>query len=230
MPPPDAPRPTRDSPRGPSSESQRRTRDPVATQKRLLDAAEVEFAQRGFAGARLRDIATSAGVQTTLIHHYFSDKQGLYRAVVERALLPTQTESWNLLRRSSGLEAIIRGFVTMLTRFYARHGNLIAIMRHEAMIGSEVMPEILREKLAPVAAAVTKLVADMQSRGEIRGDLAPLEIVVLAVSMAVHPFVDGPLLDIVVPGALPRGEAALAARVDTITDVLLRSLRPASGP
>ena len=84
-------------------------RDAAATQKRLLDAAEREFAQRGFAGARLKDIASSAGVQTTLIHHYFSDKQGLYRAVLDRALAPTQTESWNLLRVHRDFEALVRG-------------------------------------------------------------------------------------------------------------------------
>src|SRR4051794_30056411 len=61
----------------------RRERNAAATQKRLLDAAESEFAARGFAGARLREIADTAGVQPALIHHYFVDKQGLYRAVLD---------------------------------------------------------------------------------------------------------------------------------------------------
>lgn len=200
-------------------------RDAAATQKRLLDAAEREFAQRGFAGARLKDIASSAGVQTTLIHHYFSDKQGLYRAVLDRALAPTQTESWNLLRVHRDFEALVRGFVTMLIRFYAKHRQLLAILRHEAVTGSEVLPEILRERLSPVAAAVTQMIRDMQARGEIRSDIAPTDVVVLTLSMAVHPFVDGALLEAALPGTVPADEAALARREDAIATLLLRALK-----
>jgi TetR/AcrR family transcriptional regulator len=220
MPPREVPEP------GPASDAARHKRDAVATQARLLDAAEREFAQRGYAGARLKDIASRAGVQTTLIHHYFHDKGGLYRSVLERALLPTQTESWNLLRENRDLEGLVRGFVSMLTRFYARHGNLLAILRHEAVTGSEVLPEILRERLAPLAAAVIAIVTDMQERGEIRGDIEPRELVVLTLSMAVHPFVDGPLLGVVLPGAMPAGDADLARRQDAITTLLLRALSP----
>jgi TetR/AcrR family transcriptional regulator len=201
-------------------------RDGTATQKRLLDAAEREFAQRGYAGARLKDIAAVAGVQTTLIHHYFDDKGGLYRAVLDRALLPTQVQSWDLLNARTDVESLVRGFVSLLIHFHAAHRNLLAIMRHEAVTGSEVLPEILRERMAPVAGAVTRLVLDMQRRGEIRKDLSPLELVVLTVSMAVYPFVDGPLIDLVLPGAVPDSDAALARRGEAITLLLLRALKP----
>src|SRR4051812_45471354 len=62
----------------------RRERNAAATRQRILDSGEHEFAARGFAGARLREIAETAGVQPALIHHYFTDKQGLYRAVLDR--------------------------------------------------------------------------------------------------------------------------------------------------
>jgi len=223
MPPPDVPR---SWPRGPSEAPSRQKRDPAATQKRLLDAAELELAQRGYAGARLKDIATAAGVQTTLIHHYFEDKRGLYRAVIERLLLPQQAESWNLLHSVSSVDGLVRGFVKMLIRYYATHKNLLAILRHEAVTGSEVLTEILQERLSPLATAVTAMVRDMQSRGEIRADIQPLDLVVLTLSMAVHPFVDGPLLDVVFPGAVPKDEAALAKREDAIATLLLRALKP----
>lgn len=219
MPRPELPTPAGEPPSRPK-------RDSVATQKRLLDAAEREFAQRGYAGARLKDIAAGASVQTTLIHHYFDDKAGLYRAVLERALLPTQEESYNLLSTRTDFEGLVRGFVSMLIRFYATHRNLLSIMRHEAVIGSEVLPEILRERLAPVAAAVTRMVSEKQERGEIRKDLPSLDLVVLTLSMAVYPFVDGAWLEAVMPGAVPTDDDALERRCDTITALLLRALAP----
>lgn len=59
-------------------------RNPAATHSRILDAATMEFAERGLAGARVERIAASAECNKQLIYHYFGDKQGLYDAVQER--------------------------------------------------------------------------------------------------------------------------------------------------
>ncbi len=56
-----------------------------AAPERLLDAALVEFAVHGRAGARTQRIATAARVNKQLIHYYFRTKQGLYAAVLEHA-------------------------------------------------------------------------------------------------------------------------------------------------
>lgn len=67
-----------------------RTRDRQSDAERsrqaLLDAALGEFAAKGFAGARVRDIAARAGVSKDLINYYFGSKEGLY-AEVQRAWL-----------------------------------------------------------------------------------------------------------------------------------------------
>src|ERR1700722_2215522 len=139
---------------GPKTEDRARavvlSLDPAATKQRILDAGEREFAARGFAGARLREIAETAGVQPALIHHYFTDKQGLYRAVLDRALLPSSTESWSILGSRSDLEGLLAGFIDLLLRFYSANRNLLAILRHEALSGSSVLVELTRERTVPV--------------------------------------------------------------------------------
>lgn len=210
----------------PAREPVRPKRDAAATRKRLLDAAEEELARHGYAGARLRDIAAAASVQITLVHHHFGDKEGLYRAVLERLLAPSQDESWSILGAQPGLEGLARGFVTLLTSLYGRHKNLLAILRHEASSGTGVLRDLLRERMAPVAQAAAALVRDMQSRGEIRADLSPDEIVALTMGMAAYPFVDGLVLDTVLPGSVPATEEALARRCESITLLLLRALSP----
>lgn len=204
----------------------RAKRDAVATRTRLLDAAEREFARHGYAGARLKAIAATSGVQITLVHHHFGDKDGLYRAVLQRLLTPAQAQSWALLQTQPDLEGLARGFVTLLTQLYGAHRHLLAILRHEAATGSDVLTGLLRERLAPVALAATALVLDMQGRGEMRRDLSPVEIVALTMSMAAYPFVDGIVLDAVLPGGVPSGEEALARRCEAITVVLTRALKP----
>jgi AcrR family transcriptional regulator len=60
---------------------------PVATTKdRLLKAAFEEFSKRGFAGARVDEIATKAGANKALIYQYYGDKEALFKQVLELKL------------------------------------------------------------------------------------------------------------------------------------------------
>jgi AcrR family transcriptional regulator len=200
-------------------------RNAAATKQRLLDAGEREFAARGFAGARLREIAVTAGVQPALIHHYFTDKQGLYRAVLDRALLPTSAESLTLVGRSRDLEGLLDGIVELLLRFYAANKNLLSILRHEALSGSTVLVDLTRERTLPIVQALSSFLGERQAAGEVRADLAAEEMILAGMSMIVYPFVDEGLLQVVMPSVVVRDEAALLRRKGAIVKLLLAALR-----
>lgn len=55
--------------------------DGMEARTRLLDAALILFAEKGFAKTSIREIAKAANVNISAISYYFSDKAGLYRAV-----------------------------------------------------------------------------------------------------------------------------------------------------
>src|SRR5438034_3881064 len=55
----------------------------TSTKERLLGAAFEEFAKRGFAGARIDEIAARAGANKALIYQYFGDKEALFKLVLE---------------------------------------------------------------------------------------------------------------------------------------------------
>lgn len=58
------------------------------TSRRVLDAAEALFAERGFEATSLRAIARASGIQQPGLYNYFSSKEALYAAVLDRALRP----------------------------------------------------------------------------------------------------------------------------------------------
>src|SRR3989442_254727 len=60
------------------------------TREAILAAAREVFAERGFDGASIRAIATSAGVDPALVHHYFGTKDELFLATVEAPLDPAK--------------------------------------------------------------------------------------------------------------------------------------------
>jgi AcrR family transcriptional regulator len=63
-----------------------RERNPERSRTRILDAAFEEFAEKGYAGARVEAIAKRAGLNKQLISHHFGGKEALYRAVLDERL------------------------------------------------------------------------------------------------------------------------------------------------
>ena len=100
------------------------------TKTRILDAAEVLFAQRGFDGVSLRDIAQRAGVQLALSHYHFGSKEDLFRAVVDRRAddhVRSLRDALDTAMRASGErgpppEAIVRAFLTPILKRWAHGG------------------------------------------------------------------------------------------------------------
>ncbi len=73
------------------------------TATRILDVAEDLFAQQGYEGTSLRQIAKGAGLREPGLYNHFSSKQALYEAVLYRALNPMAEAMAEQLNRASGL-------------------------------------------------------------------------------------------------------------------------------
>ncbi|WP_394062171.1 TetR/AcrR family transcriptional regulator [Alcaligenes sp. WGS1538] len=85
--------------------------------ERILDAAEQEFSETGYAGTTLRTIAQRAAVTQALINYYFGSKYGLYEAVfIRRGRLISDERLRRLeqIRAQSGaarVEEVVRAFL-----------------------------------------------------------------------------------------------------------------------
>lgn len=60
------------------------------TRQAILAAARAAFAEHGYDGASIRTIATAAGVDPALVHHYFGNKQQLFLATVQPPIDPSE--------------------------------------------------------------------------------------------------------------------------------------------
>lgn len=67
--------------------------------EQIVDAAEYLFAEHGFHGVTLKDVAQRVGVHTSLMHYYFADKRALFDAVFDRRAAVTRD------RRMAALDA-----------------------------------------------------------------------------------------------------------------------------
>lgn len=77
--------PMTDIPPCPGDTPAGRTHDPEGVRRDILDVATREFAEKGFSGARVDEIAAKTSTSKRMIYYYFKDKEGLFVAVLEAA-------------------------------------------------------------------------------------------------------------------------------------------------
>ena len=68
-----------------ASSAATRRRDPDRTQNEILEVATREFAERGYSGGRVDEIAAQTRTTKRMIYYYFGGKEGLFIAVLQRA-------------------------------------------------------------------------------------------------------------------------------------------------
>jgi TetR/AcrR family transcriptional regulator len=169
-----------------------RRRNPTESKRRILDAAERAFALRGYEGARLRDIAQEAGVHHALLHHYYGDKRGLFREVVQRALSKVSLTGFSQLAATDGLNATTRALVGSLVDFFSSHRDLMHIIegafRERGSEAQQLAATALRELVAPLLVGIRRRIGEAQQAGLVR-DLDPDVMLLFGFSSLAMPFV-----------------------------------------
>jgi AcrR family transcriptional regulator len=133
----------------------------ISTRERILDAAEICFADRGFAGAAMREIAASVGLNPASLYNHFSSKQSLYEAVLERGLRPI-FELLDALAHTDWTPESLDVETDRLVKRLARRPHLPRLIVHEALSGGEHLARLARDWLRPL---YTQALATFQKSG-----------------------------------------------------------------
>lgn len=146
-----------------------------ARPQEIVDAALEVFAERGYAAARLEDVASRAGVSKGTLYLYFPNKEELFKAVIRSAILPNLELAERLLAEFPGpsmdiLERLLSGIAgkVMATRV----GAIPKLMIAEA--GN--FPELARFYYDTVIARGFRVVGGVLERGIARGEFRPVEV------------------------------------------------------
>ncbi len=137
------------------------------TRGKILAAALRVFAERGFDGARTRDIAEEAGANLGLITYYFSNKETLWREAVTHAFAELQREILAATSTATGdderqqLEHLARSFV----RFVAHRPEFMRLMNDEGKRDSPRMRWLADRFVTPMHQTLRQLIERGQARG-----------------------------------------------------------------
>jgi AcrR family transcriptional regulator len=134
--------------------------------KRILDAAIRVFAEHGYHGARVGDIAEDAGVAHGLLYHYFASKDDVLRTIF--------VENWGeLLARFRAVEAAeepapekLEGIAKILLRTWRNDPALVTVMVREVARSQQLQGQI--EDVREAFAIVQRVIEEGQASGEFR--------------------------------------------------------------
>jgi AcrR family transcriptional regulator len=137
--------------------------------KLILDAAIRVFAEHGYHGARVGDIAEDAGVAHGLLYHYFASKDDVLRTIF--------VENWGqLIARFRAVEAAtepakekLEGIAKILLRTWRNDPALVTVMVREVARSQQLQTQV--EDVREAFAIVQRVIEEGQASGAFRRTL-----------------------------------------------------------
>jgi AcrR family transcriptional regulator len=108
-----------------------RTNDPARTMADILEVATREFAEKGFAGARVDVIADDMRTSKRMIYYYFGSKEGLYVAVLEEAYRRIRAIESEALLDDLPPEDALRKLVGHTVDYQRQHPEFVRLVQSE---------------------------------------------------------------------------------------------------
>jgi AcrR family transcriptional regulator len=144
----------------------------AARRDAILDAALDEFSAKGFAAARLDDVAKRAGVAKGTIYLHFADKESLFQELIRAKMVPVVGSLELAFGTGLPLRAIIEQAIEIFARevYGTRRKEVIRLMISEGPRFPALAEFYYREVLARVLNGVRALLRQAHERGELKSD------------------------------------------------------------
>jgi len=138
----------------------------------ILAAALREFSARGFASARLDDVAVAAGIAKGTIYLYFRDKETLFQDLIRSEMSPVVATLETALAIDLPVRAVAERAVELFVReiYGTSRKDIIRLIISEGPRFPQLADFYYREVLSHIIAAVRALLARALARGELRSD------------------------------------------------------------
>jgi AcrR family transcriptional regulator len=176
------------SPSPAKPERPRKTRDAALAQSTILGVARAHFVSRGFAGARVDEIAAASGYSKAMIYHYYRNKEHLYVAVLEEVykhfVAPRRVLNLAEVGPVRALEAFIREGAASVRKDPAIL-NLLAIenLNEAAYLRGSTVP---RAVYPPLLTQLKEILDAGVQQGVFRSGIDPVQLYVVQSSAIFH--------------------------------------------
>jgi TetR/AcrR family transcriptional regulator len=197
------------------------------TKERILQAAQKEFAARGFSGARMEMIARNAEINKAMLFYYFSSKDNLYRTVLLGVFSDFFGEVGRIVSGRLTPALFLEKFPEIYIRFIARHPDLVRIMAFDLIHNPEnvtaAMAEIIHEKIPFKPHPLFDMIPDWHRQGLI-SEADPLQFMMNIIALSVFSFICKPMVEAISGVKVSNDEDFYRKRIASVVNVLQRGM------
>jgi TetR/AcrR family transcriptional regulator len=167
-----------------SRDSARRPRGKVVpihrgldTRERVLQVAQTLFAEHGYRGTSLRDIAGKIGIKAPSLLHHFPSKQQLYIAVLDRIFQGMELAAGRLLVGKASAQDKLRQAISDSIDFIVEHPEQMRLLWKEWSDESGMARQLVKRRIPPLNAIEVNFIFQGQRAGEFRAEIDPFNFI-----------------------------------------------------
>ena len=181
------------------SDNEKNTAKPARNKEQaILEAAEQEFLNKGFAGARTTSIAEAAGVTHAMLHYYFRTKEQLFERILdEKMRLMSQSVLTAFGQANLPLDERIRDGIARHFDFIAKNPDLPRFIVNEVFSQPERY-EAMRMRIRAIAEVLMRDIQRELDEAAARGEIRCVDVRMLMldiISLNVFPFIAYPVIE-----------------------------------
>lgn len=199
------------------------------TEERILRAAEQEFMNKGFAGARTTSIAEAAGVTHAMFHYYFRTKEKLFeRIAAEKTGMIKEILSVSIAESGLSLEGLVKSLISRHLDFLAENPDLPRFFINELYYNpdrAEAYTEKLKTMAPELISALSQKIDNAVAEGKCR-PVNPTMLFLDILSLNIFPFLINPLAKIVFSKEMINEADFLRERKEENFRTIMGKLRP----
>lgn len=161
---------------------------PRDTQRRREELVEIAcrvFAEKGFEGATLQDIADEFGVLKGSLFHYIQSKDDLLYEIIEGVYLGAEDEIWSIAGGSGTAVSRLRELIIAYVRYITDHQPAVTVWLHDLTALDPARRRMIRKYEEHDRRRLVDLVTEAQQEGGIAADADP-QLVALALLGAMN--------------------------------------------
>lgn len=143
-------------------------------QKRIIEAAILEFSEKGFENANTNRIAREANISVGSLFKYFNNKTDLFLYIVKLAEAELESQIHGVLSMEKDFFDTVHMILSLIHEYSKTDKALVRLYHEMTSIGQSSLVETVVSTLEKVAGSEYKtMIRDAQDKGEIRADVDP---------------------------------------------------------